>query len=557
MTALPTSITPGDTGHDGHHDALHTDYNYMHVTGQAPGRLGHGTFANRSTVFASPAINDTYIATDINRRYWWNGTRWVAPDEGNGVNPLDYGAKGDLNANYTTGTDDTAAFTQARAVALGQVYADLKTNKIAITAPPGGWGYRVDGPVPNGQENTVWEGQAAWSPGGGGTAIQFGRPGQVLLYSFGNGPINQDVNTTAPGQGLIMRNLLVSANQVAWEWKGKSNFRADNCHFESRTTSVNADYAGCRIRNSFWWTFRDCSFASGHENNRSCLILGDNTTAGIDISYLGNFEGQTVLVRGMIGVEQRVNSGGFWGNSLRFENITSEDAKGCVEYVNASGGPIENAGVVTMRLGQSADHSANWQGTFIMRGDPITMNGLILEFPDLGATDNGVASWPPLNVPTGHKLKAVSVIGGYAYGVDTSLNRGSGGQAVLGHVVWQHHDDLYSPTLQLSANQAMAGAPFPLECLRIGDSLKRAASWTGDGTIQFLNNAADTVVGAINRDAVFVLGRLGAGDGTATRTSWWGAAGVPSNAVGANGDWCMSDNGHIYFKASGTWGVKV
>jgi hypothetical protein len=39
--------------------------------------------------------------------------------------------------------------------------------------------------------------------------------------------------------------------------------------------------------------------------------------------------------------------------------------------------------------------------------------------------------------------------------------------------------------------------------------------------------------------------------------SAWGATAVPSNSMGANGDWCFSANGHIYFKATGVWGVKV
>jgi hypothetical protein len=39
--------------------------------------------------------------------------------------------------------------------------------------------------------------------------------------------------------------------------------------------------------------------------------------------------------------------------------------------------------------------------------------------------------------------------------------------------------------------------------------------------------------------------------------SAWGAIAVPSNSMGANGDWCLSQNGHIYFKSSGAWSVKV
>ena len=35
------------------------------------------------------------------------------------------------------------------------------------------------------------------------------------------------------------------------------------------------------------------------------------------------------------------------------------------------------------------------------------------------------------------------------------------------------------------------------------------------------------------------------------------SAGVPSNANGINNDWCISDNGHLYFKAAGAWVQKI
>jgi len=35
------------------------------------------------------------------------------------------------------------------------------------------------------------------------------------------------------------------------------------------------------------------------------------------------------------------------------------------------------------------------------------------------------------------------------------------------------------------------------------------------------------------------------------------AVGVPNDANGNNNDWCISDNGHMYFKAGGTWTQKI
>lgn len=37
----------------------------------------------------------------------------------------------------------------------------------------------------------------------------------------------------------------------------------------------------------------------------------------------------------------------------------------------------------------------------------------------------------------------------------------------------------------------------------------------------------------------------------------WAATGVPSASLGANNDWCLSQNGHLYFKSGGTWTQKV
>jgi hypothetical protein len=47
------------------------------------------------------------------------------------------------------------------------------------------------------------------------------------------------------------------------------------------------------------------------------------------------------------------------------------------------------------------------------------------------------------------------------------------------------------------------------------------------------------------------------GDGALNRQSWWASTGIPSNTMGVNNDWCISDNGHIYFKSAGAWAQKI
>lgn len=44
---------------------------------------------------------------------------------------------------------------------------------------------------------------------------------------------------------------------------------------------------------------------------------------------------------------------------------------------------------------------------------------------------------------------------------------------------------------------------------------------------------------------------------TQTGVAWSACSGVPDNAWGLDNFWCASDNGHLYFKAAGAWGVKV
>jgi hypothetical protein len=45
--------------------------------------------------------------------------------------------------------------------------------------------------------------------------------------------------------------------------------------------------------------------------------------------------------------------------------------------------------------------------------------------------------------------------------------------------------------------------------------------------------------------------------GFQTVTGIYGITGVPSNSDGFDGEWCFSDNGHIYFRSTGAWAVKV
>lgn len=40
-------------------------------------------------------------------------------------------------------------------------------------------------------------------------------------------------------------------------------------------------------------------------------------------------------------------------------------------------------------------------------------------------------------------------------------------------------------------------------------------------------------------------------------TGLLGCSGVPLDIRGDDGDWCLSDNGHLYFKTGGAWAQKV
>ena len=37
----------------------------------------------------------------------------------------------------------------------------------------------------------------------------------------------------------------------------------------------------------------------------------------------------------------------------------------------------------------------------------------------------------------------------------------------------------------------------------------------------------------------------------------WAAAAVPPSTLGANNDWCLSQNGHMYFKSAGAWALVI
>jgi hypothetical protein len=47
------------------------------------------------------------------------------------------------------------------------------------------------------------------------------------------------------------------------------------------------------------------------------------------------------------------------------------------------------------------------------------------------------------------------------------------------------------------------------------------------------------------------------GDGNAMQRTMFSSSGAPSSSMGSNGDWCASDNGHLYTKVNGSWVAKV
>jgi len=66
-------------------------------------------------------------------------------------------------------------------------------------------------------------------------------------------------------------------------------------------------------------------------------------------------------------------------------------------------------------------------------------------------------------------------------------------------------------------------------------------------------HAASTTV-----PVLYLNGAIKLGDASGTiREAIWGATGVPSNSLGNNNDWCISDNGHFYFKTGGAWVEKI
>ena len=67
------------------------------------------------------------------------------------------------------------------------------------------------------------------------------------------------------------------------------------------------------------------------------------------------------------------------------------------------------------------------------------------------------------------------------------------------------------------------------------------------GPISFLVN---------NGDTPWVMTDDG-GLNTPVNFTIYPVSGVPDNGDGSNGDWSISDNGHMYFKTGGSWTQKV
>lgn len=92
-----------------------------------------------------------------------------------------------------------------------------------------------------------------------------------------------------------------------------------------------------------------------------------------------------------------------------------------------------------------------------------------------------------------------------------------------------------------------------------------------DGAVPFIDNGAiaaallgnNSNTEIITNQLVNPLAVAGAlfpgqeGFGLQTTGGFWHATGVPSNANGSNNHWCISDNGHLYFKTGGAWVQKV
>lgn len=83
-----------------------------------------------------------------------------------------------------------------------------------------------------------------------------------------------------------------------------------------------------------------------------------------------------------------------------------------------------------------------------------------------------------------------------------------------------------------------------------------------NGAFQVLNDAYSAVILALSDAGTLqVPAQMYPGDETATARQTSGgflhSTGIPSNANGSNNDWCISDNGHLYFKAAGAWSAKI
>lgn len=95
----------------------------------------------------------------------------------------------------------------------------------------------------------------------------------------------------------------------------------------------------------------------------------------------------------------------------------------------------------------------------------------------------------------------------------------------------------------------------------IGRGSALFAGYSPTHDIEFID-VATHVDGYIN-DGVLAMsqqlypGSAAAADTIQTASGILACSGIPSNAVGNNGDWAPSDNGHLYFKTAGAWVQKV
>lgn len=469
-----------------------------------------------------------------------------------GLNPLDYGAKGDLNSSFTTGTDDTAAFELTLTTGINT----LNNRKIHITNPPGGYGYRVDGPVPQHFHKVLWEGDGSWvNPG-----ADFQRPGQIVLYSFGNGPIFSDPNPAAPADGHSFKNLTMSANQIALEIKGRVHYTLDNCTFKSRTTSQNNEYAALKIWNTFWYQATNCSYDTANMGNPSLLFICDNSVGGITSNYLINMDGTNIAAGGSLRFWMKPGAGTVGLTNIF--NFTPENSSSVVEILNTSG-VTRDIGWVRLKSSIAADPGtdglgAGYEGQFrVIDGfDDVNISALEIDLLDPAGTGEG--SWPPLNIPTGSRVLFAKLVGDHRFGDPSEvINRGSGGWGSIGRLVWERNVTGYSPTVEYNHDTTIAGGDTNLIVIR-RNGVKRAAIRT-HGEYTIFEDDGTSTGGAFSRDRMQTKGPATIGDGTGTKTSIRGVTGVPDNGLGSNGDYALRSDGTVagktclYHKEAGVW----